>query len=230
MGIRPSEKDAVEEEAYNRAQKWFEETHNGFSDPKNYVDSKYDCDHEEATVFSPNPDSHQYCRACTNCGHMVSDSWVSHDSLTKNQMQSARTDRRRLQDGYIDKRKHDFQQAKHDFHKALSYFRRRVLRKETDIPPQDAPAKKWGEVAEKRKSDDGMWDKLYKAYLDSQAWHERRKKVFEIKGEECRLQFDGCDGDARHVHHKSYENLGREPLWDLEPVCENCHDKFHEVD
>ena len=32
-----------------------------------------------------------------------------------------------------------------------------------------------------------------------------------------------CENEAEHVHHKSYDNIGREQLEDLQALCKKCH-------
>lgn len=32
---------------------------------------------------------------------------------------------------------------------------------------------------------------------------------------------------AQDVHHKTYDNVGREPLSDLVSLCRECHEKKH---
>ena len=34
---------------------------------------------------------------------------------------------------------------------------------------------------------------------------------------------EGCENEARQVHHKHYDNIGREQLEDLQALCKKCH-------
>ena len=63
----------------------------------------------------------------------------------------------------------------------------------------------------------------YKIYLKSKAWDETREKFFEKVGRQCI-----CGDSATQVHHKTYENLGKEDiLKDLVGLCNDCHRDFH---
>ena len=63
----------------------------------------------------------------------------------------------------------------------------------------------------------------YNEYLLSDAWQFKRLQIFERDGWVCVY----CQVRASHVHHKTYKNLGNEPLSDLENVCRSCHQKIH---
>ena len=59
----------------------------------------------------------------------------------------------------------------------------------------------------------------YKEYLASPEWAERRGRVIE-RDMTCVL----CDSNKNlQVHHRSYENIGRERMKDLTTLCERCH-------
>ena len=63
-----------------------------------------------------------------------------------------------------------------------------------------------------------------KTYLFSSKWLLRKKMVhFRAKRtcEECGTKQD------LHVHHKTYDNIGNEPLKDLLLLCLGCHQKAH---
>lgn len=64
--------------------------------------------------------------------------------------------------------------------------------------------------------------KEYNAYLESPNWQEKRKKVLERDSYLCICGERGTIG-----HHKTYDNLGQEPLSDLVALCKNCHDGYH---
>lgn len=67
--------------------------------------------------------------------------------------------------------------------------------------------------------------KTYHAYLQSPEWKEKRKEI--TKGKKC-----GCCGkrDAYQVHHMSYRYKYAEPLFDLVPVCDPCHEALTAID
>ena len=59
----------------------------------------------------------------------------------------------------------------------------------------------------------------YQIYLKSKAWADTRKKFFEQVGRQCI-----CGDSATQVHHKTYENIGKEDiLKDLVGLCKECH-------
>ncbi len=62
----------------------------------------------------------------------------------------------------------------------------------------------------------------YISYLKSKAWSAKREQVMERDGYKCVI----CKGPAQEVHHKTYENIGKEPLCDLSSVCKPCHTKL----
>ena len=65
----------------------------------------------------------------------------------------------------------------------------------------------------------------YEKYLNSKAWKDIREKFFEQVGQLC-----VCGDSATQVHHKTYENLGKEDiLTDLVGLCSNCHSNFHKL-
>ena len=62
----------------------------------------------------------------------------------------------------------------------------------------------------------------YKEYLDSPAWKMKRDDVIKRDGGQC-----VCSAQATVVHHKTYCNIGKEPLSDLVALCEECHEREH---
>lgn len=65
----------------------------------------------------------------------------------------------------------------------------------------------------------------YKQYIQSEEWQEKRAQRLEFANHRCEL----CNcPDNLHVHHRSYDNLGDEPIGDLVVLCEECHDVFHD--
>lgn len=65
----------------------------------------------------------------------------------------------------------------------------------------------------------------YTNYITSPEWFSLRRKVFDKYGKYCRR----CKSSRRlHVHHKTYERLGKECIeTDLVVLCKSCHDKYH---
>ena len=63
----------------------------------------------------------------------------------------------------------------------------------------------------------------YENYLESPAWKVKRDAVIQRDGGQC-----VCGAQATEVHHKTYNNIGKEPLSDLVALCRECHDREHE--
>lgn len=66
---------------------------------------------------------------------------------------------------------------------------------------------------------------VYNRYLLSEAWADKKSQVLKRDGYRCVC----CNTQAAlQVHHKTYENIGKEPLSDLASMCKSCHDATHE--
>lgn len=65
--------------------------------------------------------------------------------------------------------------------------------------------------------------KQYLEYLQSPAWMEKTRQVYERDSYTCVV----CKQVAEHVHHLTYEHLFNEPLTDLISVCSHCHKILH---
>ena len=66
----------------------------------------------------------------------------------------------------------------------------------------------------------------YKAYLKSDKWKAKRKKVLQRDNyicQECKIQ------RAWQVHHDTYERIFHERLLDLRSVCGDCHKEIHNI-
>jgi len=61
----------------------------------------------------------------------------------------------------------------------------------------------------------------YKAYLQSDAWKEKRKQKLIYSNYECQIC---CSKRDLQVHHKHYRNIGYETLDDLIVLCKTCHE------
>jgi uncharacterized protein with PIN domain len=64
----------------------------------------------------------------------------------------------------------------------------------------------------------------YEAYLQTDAWREKREYVLEWADHRCQV----CNSPHDLVvHHRTYERIGHEDLADLTVLCSECHDFFH---
>lgn len=66
----------------------------------------------------------------------------------------------------------------------------------------------------------------YQEYVESSHW-QKKKKEFKSSS-----YYQGCCwvcGKKKylHVHHITYENIGRELLCDLLELCSDCHNRLH---
>ena len=69
------------------------------------------------------------------------------------------------------------------------------------------------------------WD--YKNYIRSADWRIVRASYFASR---MRQNCVVCGATERlQLHHRSYKNLGREGLHDLEPLCQPCHSATHDM-
>jgi 5-methylcytosine-specific restriction endonuclease McrA len=67
-------------------------------------------------------------------------------------------------------------------------------------------------------------DFQYAAYLRSPAWQRRRSLVLNRAKGIC----EGCmENKATEVHHRTYDQIGNELLYDLVALCRSCHLKAH---
>lgn len=64
----------------------------------------------------------------------------------------------------------------------------------------------------------------YQDYLKTAWWEELRHVAIEKANKKCQL----CNESGRlDVHHRTYENRGREQSGDVIVLCRHCHAKFH---
>lgn len=76
----------------------------------------------------------------------------------------------------------------------------------------------------RREEEREQYTKQYRAYLQSPEWREKRNRVMRRAGGRC----EGCgERSATEVHHKTYDRVFDEMLFDLVAVCSPCHRKFH---
>lgn len=68
---------------------------------------------------------------------------------------------------------------------------------------------------------------VYRIYMQSPEWAERRKAKLTEAGYHC----ERCPSRERlEVHHRSYQNFGRERMEELEVLCHDCHAAEHGED
>lgn len=70
----------------------------------------------------------------------------------------------------------------------------------------------------------------YHAYLESQAWRNKRGQRLRVDDWLCQAKLDGCTRAATDVHHLTYTHVGNEPLFDLVSVCRACHEQITAMD
>lgn len=72
----------------------------------------------------------------------------------------------------------------------------------------------------KDSQDEEWWD-WYNNYLLSPEWSRKRDLVLRRANGIC----EGCGlARATQVHHKTYERVGHEMLFDLVAICSKCHE------
>ena len=70
------------------------------------------------------------------------------------------------------------------------------------------------------------YSEKYMEYLQSEEWKKKRIRKALEQNFTCEI----CGGvfhTGFNIHHKTYKNLGHEPLKDLMFLCENCHMELH---
>lgn len=60
----------------------------------------------------------------------------------------------------------------------------------------------------------------YNAYLLTPEWQHRRAQVLKRDHHTCQACLNAT---ATQAHHKTYDHIYNEPLFDLVAVCEDCH-------
>lgn len=81
-----------------------------------------------------------------------------------------------------------------------------------------------GEAEQERLQRRQEWFEQYREYLKSDKWRVKRLAALKRDGYVCQACLSR---KASQVHHKTYEHVFDEPLFDLESVCEHCHQKLH---
>ncbi len=65
----------------------------------------------------------------------------------------------------------------------------------------------------------------YKEYLQSDHWKRTKERYYAVRKRECWV----CGTDRQiDLHHKTYDNIGRERIPDLVPLCRLHHGQFHQ--
>lgn len=73
----------------------------------------------------------------------------------------------------------------------------------------------------------GLGYESYGDYLRSSAWRALRRRYAEERPWLCHI----CGAEqGLHLHHRTYERVGREELDDLMPLCAGCHDLVHDLE
>jgi 5-methylcytosine-specific restriction endonuclease McrA len=68
-------------------------------------------------------------------------------------------------------------------------------------------------------------DRRYELYLQSPEWRRRRQRVLERDNYRCQ----GCgEQRATQVHHRTYQHIYREFLFELISLCDDCHGRLHD--
>lgn len=71
-----------------------------------------------------------------------------------------------------------------------------------------------------------VYRQQYDAYMASKQWASRRDAYYRAHACRC----SACASiDKIHLHHLTYERMGRELDSDLTPLCEGCHARVHKL-
>jgi hypothetical protein len=80
------------------------------------------------------------------------------------------------------------------------------------------------QAANEQANKQSEWWQRYTAYLNTTAWRLKRQAVLTRANNWC----EGCAArPATDVHHKTYEHMGNELLFELVAVCKPCHRILH---
>jgi ribosomal protein S14 len=74
-----------------------------------------------------------------------------------------------------------------------------------------------------RDDESSQWWQKYNEYLESDEWRAKRKRVLMRDMWLCQACLRR---KATQVHHRTYEHVFNEPLFDLVSVCQTCHDEL----
>ena len=96
--------------------------------------------------------------------------------------------------------------------------------------PYNGRLDRWDERLEEakekwREEKNRVWKAWYNDYLRSSVWERKRELVLK----RCRRLCESCmSATATQAHHTSYALVGREPLFHLRGVCDECHEFIKE--
>lgn len=77
---------------------------------------------------------------------------------------------------------------------------------------------------EQRDEDKKKFNDWYRVYLTTPAWQFKRRLVLK----RCSGICEGCcTAKAIVIHHRTYEHVGNELLFELVGLCEACHEIAH---
>ena len=161
--------------------------------------SIWDCNHYRSEVRTQTnvAGNPMYGRMCLTCGRLVG-TWLE---------KSAK---------YVSKGEWDFSISKNWMHSRAELSR--TLYKSDPLTYGSA---RNASLAEDRRK---LWFDKYSGYLASPEWKHIRQKVMSRAKGMC----EGCgETQATQVHHKTYDRIGQEMLFDLVAICERCHNRIH---
>lgn len=69
----------------------------------------------------------------------------------------------------------------------------------------------------------------YRAYIQSAEWRAVRARYWASKLPKNCFVCDSPRVPGKHLHHRTYKDLGAECLMDLVPVCSDCHAFVHNL-
>lgn len=197
-------------------------------DPYRHVEQareELSCDEHEPTLYVCGGN---YGRCCKRCGKRLIDGWIPHSELSEAQMEGAIENREDIMDAHKQRKNDRISELRREEKVPFSF--------EELCPEKDASAAEWlsafkstSQVLDSKKREHFFWS-LYSEYMKSEAWAQTRTRVYENKGRECTAKLHVCEKEATQVHHISYDHIGREPLWELTPICSACHDAIHDRD
>lgn len=79
-------------------------------------------------------------------------------------------------------------------------------------------------IREKQRLDDIKDKNIYHNYLKTDAWKSKAALVRKRDNNICQACLSA---PAEEVHHLTYQNIFKEPLFELVSVCHACHSKIH---
>lgn len=86
----------------------------------------------------------------------------------------------------------------------------------------------WHKVREFLQEKDAIkqleWRSIYETYIKSDEW---RRKTILVRKRDNNICQACLSAPAQAVHHLTYQNLTKEPLFELISVCHACHSNIH---